>query len=129
MGAIPLTGRGNLLTREEKSSEFHGRARWTHGPGALSASFNSAAQDINIDPPNTNDVTSFNHFINTAFNRPGADSLAFPDSVVHFESRRRAWGWGAGGSYKFGRSTLGAEFNWLRDVSATLASGLARLRS
>jgi hypothetical protein len=123
VGAIPLTGRGNLLTREEKSSEFKGHARWTHGHAALAGAFHSAAQDINIDPPNANDETSFNRFINTAFNRPGADTLAFPDSVVRYEFRRRAWGWGGGASYKFGLSTLGAEFNWERDVSATLALG------
>jgi hypothetical protein len=119
VGAVPLTGRGNLLTRSEKSSELDARARWTSGKLILAGSLSTAAQDIDIDPPNANDATSFNRFINEAFNRPGADTLSLPDSVVHYESRRRAWGWSGGGSYRLGVSKLGAEFHWLRDAGST----------
>ncbi len=119
VGGIPLAGRGNLLTRSEKSSELDARARWTHGKVIFAGSLSTAAQDIDIDPPNANDATSLNRFINEAFNREGADTLSLPDSVVHYESRRRSWGWGGGASYRFGLSTLGAEYHWLRDLSTT----------
>lgn len=123
VGAIPLSGRGNLLTREEKASELHARARWSPGRATFAGAFHTAADRITIDPPNDNDATSFNRFINQAFNRPGADTLAFPDSVVHSQSRRYAYGWGGGASYRLGRSLVGAEVNWLRDVRSTLALG------
>jgi len=118
-GGIPLSGRGNLLTRTEKSSELDARVRWTSGKVILAGTLNTAAQNLDIDPPNSNDATSFNRFINEAFNRQGADTLSLPDSVVHYRSRSRAWGWGGGGSYRFGVSTLGAEFHWLRDDGST----------
>jgi len=123
VGGIPLSGRGNLLTREEKGSELHTRARWTRGRAMFAGSFQTSATDITIDPPNANDATSFNHFLNEAFNRAGADTLALPDSVVHYESKSRAYGWGGGASYRFGTSVLGAEYNWVRDVGSTLALG------
>jgi hypothetical protein len=123
VGADPLTGRGNLLTREEKSSELHARARWSPGRLTLAGALNTGANRITIDPPHANDPTSLNRFIDAAFNRPGADTLSLPDSVVHGQSRRYALGWGGGASYRFGRSTVGVEGNWLRDVSSTLVLG------
>src|SRR5262249_11868668 len=120
---IPLTGRGNLLTRDEKSSEMHASARWTPGRSTFSGEFHTAASKVITDPPNANDETSLNRFIYEAFNRPGADTLALPDSVVHGDARRNAWGWSGGAAYKFKRTTVGGEFHWSRDVSSSLQQG------
>ena len=43
VGADPLTGRGNMLTRDEKSSELHAQARWTPGRSTFSGEFHTAA--------------------------------------------------------------------------------------
>jgi opacity protein-like surface antigen len=112
-----------MLTREEKASELHGRVRWTPGRASFAGFVNTAAHKITVDPPNANDPTALNRFLNTAFNRPSADTLAFPDSVVHNQSRRWAFGAGGGASYRFGRTTLGAEYHWNRDEVATTQTG------
>lgn len=123
VGGIPLTGRGNLSTREERASELQAHARWTPGAITFAGGVFTAAGETIIDPPNANDPTSLNRFIHEAFNRPNADSLAFPDSVVHNETDRRAWGWGGGASTKLGRGTLGAEMHWSRDVRDSKLAG------
>ncbi len=123
VGAEALTGRGNMLTREEKSSEMRAQVRWSPGRAVFSGTLTTAAHKITIDPPNAGDPTSLNRFINTAFNRPNADTLGFPDSVVHEVSRRYAFGAGGGASYRFGRSTVGAEYHWLRDEHQSTLSG------
>ena len=123
VGADALSGRGNMLTREEKASELHARVRWSPGRATFAGSVQTAANKIIFDPPNANDPTSLNHFINVAFNRPGADTLSLPDSIGHNETRRYAFGWGGGASYRFGRTTLGAEGHWLRDLSTSTVLG------
>jgi hypothetical protein len=123
VGGIPLTGRGNLSTREERASALQAHARWTPGAITLAGGVFTAAGETIIDPPNANDPTSLNRFIHEAFNRPNADSLSFPDSVVHNETDRRAWGWGGGASTKLGRGTLGAEMHWSRDVRDSKLAG------
>jgi hypothetical protein len=123
VGADALTGRGNMLTREEKSSELNARMRWTPGRAVFAGVVSTAAHKITVDPPNANDPTSLNRFLNTAFNRPNADTLAFPDSVLHNQSRRWAFGAGGGASYRFGRTTVGAEYHWSRDANFTTLSG------
>ncbi len=129
VGADPLAGRGNLYTREEKASELHARARWSPGRATFAGSVQTAASKVLIDPPNANDLTSLNQFINLAFNRQGSDTLSLPDSIVYSEHRRHAWGWGGGASYRFGRTTIGSEFHWSRDVrsSTVLRSGPRRV--
>lgn len=129
VGAIPLTGRGNLLNREERSSELQAHARWNAGDLTFAGAAFTAASDVTIDPPNANDPTTLNRFINTAFNRPGADSLSFPDSVTHSVTNRRAMGWGGGLSYRLGKYTLGGEFHWARDVRGleSIAEGPKRI--
>ncbi len=123
VGADPLTGRGNMLTREERSSELNARVRWSPGRATFAGALTTAAHEITVDPPNANDPTSFNRFIDLAYHRPGADSLTFPDSVRHSVAKRFAFGWGGGVSYRFGRSTLGAEGHWSRDVRSTSILG------
>lgn len=123
VGSDPLNGRGNLLNRKERSSELHARARWSPGRVTFAGSLTTAAHEITIDPPNANDLTSLNQFINNAYNRPGADTLALPDSIQRGVDKRAAWGWGGGAGYRFGRSTLGVEAHWSRDVRSTTALG------
>ncbi len=128
VGGIALTGRGNLLTREEKASEMQARFRWMPGKAVFSGSVATAAHKITIDPPNANDPTSLNHFINLAFNRDGADSLALPDSIGHSVAKRFAFGAAGGASYRFGRSTLGAEYHWSRDAHEASIAGIGPRR-
>lgn len=123
VGADPLTGRGNMLTREEKSSALDARVRWSPGRATFAGGLRTDASEVTIDPPNANDLTSLNHFINLAFARGGADSLAFPDSVQHSVLKRYGWGWGGGASYRFGATTLGAEVRWSRDVLGSTITG------
>lgn len=128
VGGIALTGRGNLLTREEKASDMQARFRWMPGKAVLSGSVVTAAHKITIDPPNANDATSLNRFINTAFNRDGADSLALPDSIGHVVSRRWAFGFGGGASYPIGRNMVGVEYHWARDARDASTSGVGPRR-
>ena len=117
-GGQPLAGRGNLLTRSEESSELRARARWTPSRLAFAASLVTAADKIIIDPPNANDATSFNYFLNTTFLRGGTDTLSFPDSVVHQETRRWAVGYGGGASYRLEKGIVGLEYHWARDIQS-----------
>jgi hypothetical protein len=121
-GGNALAGRGNLDTRKEKASELDARARWSQGSVTLAGELFTAANKVNIDPPNANDPTTFNRFINATYNLLGAGG-GYPDSVTQGESRHWAFGWGGGASYRFGRSTLATEFNWLRDAAATRLLG------
>jgi hypothetical protein len=123
VGADPLTGRGNMFTRAERSSELNARARWLPGRATLAGALTMAAHEITIDPPSPFDASSFNLFINSAFNRTGTDSLAFPDSIGHGVANRFALGWGGGASYRLGTTTLGAEAHWSRDVRSTTVLG------
>lgn len=122
-GTEPLSGRGNLLTRKEESSEMRARLRWTPSRLALAASMATAADEITIDPPNANDQTSFNHFMNVTFDRAGTDSLAYPDSVVHQENRRWAVTYGGGASCKIEKGIVGVEYHWARDIHSSNITG------
>ena len=123
VGADPLTGRGNMLSRDERSSEMTARVRWSPGRATFAGSLHTEASKVLIDPPDANDPTSLNRFIRDAFNRANADTLSLPDSVVHGESRRYAVSWGGGAGYRLGRTTIGGEVHWARDVRTTLQQG------
>jgi hypothetical protein len=129
VGAIPLSGRGNLLNRKERASELQAHARWQPGGLTFAGAITTAASEVTIDPPNANDPTTLNKFILDAFLRPGADSLAFPDSISHVVTNRRGWGWGGGLSVPLGRTTLGAEMHWSRNIqySTVVGSGPRRI--
>jgi len=129
VGADPLDGRGNMLARDEKSSEMQAQARWTPGRSTVSGEFHTAASKVLTDPPNANDAGSLNRFINQAYIRPGADTLAFPDSIIHSEARQNSWGWSGGVSHRFTSTTVGVEYHWSRDVGSTtqLGSGPRRV--
>jgi hypothetical protein len=122
-GGLPLSGRGNLLTREESSSEMRARLRWTPSKVSLAASLVTAAHEIILNPPNANDATSFNRFLNLTFNRDGTDSLAYPDSVIHEENRRWAVAYGGGASYKLDKGIVGVEYHWARDIHGSTRTG------
>jgi len=122
-GTLPLSGRGNLLTREEESSEMRARLRWTPSKVSIAASLVTSADKVIINPPNANDQTAFNHFLNTTFLRPGTDSLAYPDSVIHQENRRWSVAYGGGASYKLDKGIVGLEYHWARDMRAYSVTG------
>jgi hypothetical protein len=128
VGADPLAGRGNMLSRDEKSSEMQARARWTPGKTErtiVSGEMHTAASKILTDPPNANDATSLNRFINDAYrsNTPAAAGLTLPDSIIHGETRRYAVGGSGGVSHRFTSNTVGVEYHWSRDVSTTQQLG------
>ena len=123
VGGIPLDGRGNMLSREEKSSEMQAQARWTPGRNTVSGEFHTSASKVLTDPPNVNDVTSLNFFINEAYNRAGADTLALPDSVISGDQRQNAWGWSGGVAHRFKTTTVGVEYHWSRNVGSTSQFG------
>ena len=127
VGADPLDGRGNMLTRDEKSSEMLAQARWTPGRTTFSGEVHTAASKVLTDPPNANDVTSLNHFINVAYyvipTNPNFGGIVLPDSVIHSESRRYAVGWSGGVSHRFTRNTVGIEYHWSRDLATNLQLG------
>jgi opacity protein-like surface antigen len=104
------------------------RARWTPGRATFAGELHTAASEVFTDAPNANDATSLNRFINEAYNRPGADTLSLPDSVIHSETRRNAWGWSGGASYRFTRTTVGAQFHWSRDVGFSDQLGIGPRR-
>lgn len=112
-GGTPLNGRGKLLERAEEGSRLTSRVRYVAGAIELGGSFNTAYRQIEITPPGSDDLASFNYFRNTTYERAGTDSLLLPDSVVASTSERRSWGYGAGASWQSPwRSTLlGVEYH------------------
>ena len=112
-----------MLSRDEKSSEMQAQARWTPGRNTVSGEFHTSASKVLTDPPNLNDETSLNFFINEAYNRAGADTLALPDSVISGDQRQNAWGWSGGVSHRFKTTTVGVEYHWSRNVGSTSQFG------
>lgn len=123
VGAIPLSGRGRLLEREEKGSSLDSRIRWTGDKVALTGRLWTAAGKTNITAPKSSDWSSFNHFLSDIWYRVGTDTLWLPDSVRSDEARRYAWGYAAGASYQFARGVAGVEWNWGRDLTTDQFTG------
>src|SRR5262249_54986152 len=46
VGAVPLTGRGNMLSRDERSSEMRARARWSKGRATFAGSLYTRASKV-----------------------------------------------------------------------------------
>jgi len=124
VGAEALTGRGLLLKRDEKASALDARAKWNLGANSLGASFFTSASKTLIDPPGLGDRPSLNSFLRFLQTRPGADTLALPDSIVHDDSRRYAWGWGGGASRQLHRTIIGVEYHYARDLRTSEVSGV-----
>jgi len=123
VGGIALTGRGRMLYRSERAREAQARVRWTPGKAVVAAAVRSLFNESYVEPPKANAPGSLNEFINIAFNRPGADSLALPDSVGYGHDQRNAVATTLGASYRFGATTVGAEYHWSRDAYGNDASG------
>jgi len=116
VGALPLTGRGKVLEREERGSSLDSRIRWTSGAFHLGAQLFTRATEEKIAPAGSDDPTAFNAFLRTLGSVPGSDTLAIPDSVVANQVDERTFGFGAGLGWASGRTQLGAEFHWRRDL-------------
>lgn len=112
-GALPLTGRGKLLEREEEGSSLKSRVRVTSGRLEIGGDFWTKASKVTITPPDRTDPTSFNRFV--AVNE-AVTAWTAGDTVVANEIRDYAWGYGAGASLKLTRGILGAEWHWGRDL-------------
>jgi hypothetical protein len=115
VGAVPLSGRGKLLEREEKGSALKSRVRVKSGNFEVGGSFWTRASQVDITPPAANDPTSFNLFMNQVYHRANADSLALPDSVVQNRIGNYAFGYAGGVSYRLKRGIVGAEYHWSRE--------------
>lgn len=116
VGAEPLVGRGKLLEREEEGSALNSRVRIHAGSLELGGNFWTRATRVDITPPDANDPTSFNRFLNLVYRRQNADSLTKPDSVVTNQLRTYDWGYGVGASLRMPRGILGAEWHWSREL-------------
>ena len=125
VGQAPLAGRGKLLGREELGSSLRSRAQWRQGALVLGAQVETGFRRVTITPPDPNDRTSLNHFLNTIYaTRQGADSLAFPDSVVANRIEQRDLGFGVGASWRFPRGVAGVEFHRTRNLLQQDLSGI-----
>ncbi|MEY4069512.1 MAG: hypothetical protein RL721_126 [Candidatus Eisenbacteria bacterium] len=128
VGAIALTGRGNMFTRSERIRESQARLRWTPGRAVFAGQVATGFSQVWTDPPKDNDPTSLNRFINEAFNRPGADTLALPDSIGPVATQRNALGVTLGASHPIGSTLIGVEYRWTRDAHSNSAAGLGPRR-
>lgn len=117
VGADPLSGRGKLLEREEEGASLRSRLRLRAGNFELGGSAWTRASDVDITPPASDDLTSFNRFLNIVYLRQGADTLSKPDSVVASTIRDRSMGFGAGASLRLARGIVGAEYHWSREYA------------
>jgi hypothetical protein len=111
----PFSGRGKVLDREEDGQEGRGRVRWTLGKLELNAGGRTWSRDVDITPPPTGQVDSYNYFLNVAANRLGADSLALPDSVVRSSQKDEGWDIGYGATWRLGtKGLVGAEYHFAK---------------
>ena len=117
IGAVPLSGQGKLLEREERGQQLRTRLRWSRGPVMVGAGLSTRYQRTGITPPGAEDLTSFNYFRNLVVYRQNADTLEFPDSVSQSQTRERSWQFGAGMALRLrgGRGLWGVEFHRDRD--------------
>jgi hypothetical protein len=123
------SGRGLLLTRDEDGREGRARVRWVGGPLELGASSRVAFQAVTSTPPDTNDQSSLNSFLNFVVNRFGVSS-GLPDSVVGNHSEDRYWDFALGGSWRLprNRGIVGVEFHKIQDRLQRELLGTFRLR-
>lgn len=112
----PFTGRGKVLDRSEDGSEGRGRLRWKMGNLELNAGGRSWNRTVDILPPPTGAVDSYNYFLNVAANRLGADSLALPDSIVRSRAKDSGMDIAYGATWRFGsRGLVGAEYHFAKE--------------
>ncbi len=122
-GVAPMSGRGNLLGRDEHGTAFRSRARWTAGRLELGGLAWTKWNRVQIAPPKDADATSLNRFLTQVYYRVNADSLMLPDSIVANELQQNAFGLAGGASWKLSRGVIGAEYHWERDAYAQSFAG------
>jgi hypothetical protein len=124
-GAIPLSGRGKLLERDEEGSSMRSRAIWHQGSVDVGAGLNTDYRKVTITPPALTDQTSFNYFLNTVYHTPTADSLALPDSVSADIASLYAWEAGGGLAWHLRerRGLVGIEYHRARVLEVTALGG------
>lgn len=115
-GVAPLSGRGNLLGRDEHGTAFRSRARWTAGRLEVGAAAWSRWSRVQISPPKALDATAFNRFLTQVYYRVNADTLMLPDSIVANDYHDNAVGFGGGASWKLTRGIAGVEYHWAREA-------------
>jgi hypothetical protein len=123
VGAIPLTGRGELLEREEIGNAFNGGFRWSTGNLRLSGRYWTLMTRADYSPQTAGERPSFNVFLSNIYYRSGADSLALPDSVVSNRDQTNAFGYAGGLAWKLSRGIVGVEYHWARDANGETITG------
>jgi hypothetical protein len=125
IGAIPISGRGDMLDRDEEGTTLRSRAMWTRGAWQLGASYGTWYRQIEITPPPVTLTTSFNSYLNTLFYDSRADSFALVDSVAHNLSQERAVQYGAGAAWRVlgGSTQVGVEYHYWRERLDQSTSG------
>jgi hypothetical protein len=118
IGAVPLVGAGELLSRKEEGTALRARLRWTRGPLEFGGGLTTGYRKVTITPPALNNVSSFNHFRNLIIYRQNADTLTLPDSVSASVAAERTWEAGLGMTMRVGgnRGLWGIEFHRRRGV-------------
>ncbi|MBI1799262.1 MAG: hypothetical protein HYR73_06210, partial [Candidatus Eisenbacteria bacterium] len=124
-GGTPLAGRGKLLTRDEEGSAMRTRALWKAGVLDFGVVWNTDYQKLTITPPDADDPTSFNLFLNSLYYRKDTDTLALPDSVVNDVSQLHAWEVGGGIAWHVskGHGLLGLEYHRAQQHAETQNGG------
>jgi hypothetical protein len=124
IGAIPITGRGDMYEREEEGNLLRGRLRWASGPLEIGASLTNGYRKIEITPPSASDGTSLNAYLRSLFYDPRADSIGLRDSVVHEVSERRLNEIAGGAAWHLGnRAAIGVEAHVWTDELEQIVSG------
>lgn len=121
----PLTGRGFMFQRREDGSQLRTRARWSLGGLTLGGAFETRYGKVEITGPRTDDLTSFNYFLNTVSYRANADSLVLPDSVRSDVVYQRDVAFAVGGTWAvpWRRSTAGLEYHHFRGAHDQVLTG------
>jgi len=126
IGQNPLAGRGKLDELEGRGSDMRSRVRWVLGSLELGGSFNTSFRQGVVFPPDESDPTSLNKFLYVVYNRPGADTLALPDSVAYQHIEDRVWQAAGGFSWHLPghRGLAGAEYHAEQDERTGIPIGL-----
>lgn len=124
IGAIPITGRGDMYDRDEEGQLLRARARWAGGPLEVGASIRSGYGRAELTPPPVSDRTSLNAYLGDLFFDPRADSIALRDSVSHHVRERRVTEIAGGLSWRLAnRAAIGLETHAWSDELEQLDSG------
>jgi len=131
VGGVPLSGRGNLLDREESGRTLRARARWKEGALEVGAGFGHHRRKITIDLPKNPGDISFNAFRNVVFYRVGADTLVLPDSVIADQSEETGWDGGAGLAWHPSgqKGLVGVEYHRYHSETETRLAGTGPRRT